>query len=60
MSNCQAYMHWIDEHGEEALLPGVNYTQAQLFFLNFAQVCHFLSLSYGCIWCDDQFVLSNH
>ena len=38
-------MHWIDEHGEEALLPGVNFTQTQLFFLNFAQVCTFLSLT---------------
>jgi len=34
----QAYMRWVEEHGEEELLPGVNYTQTQLFFLNFAQV----------------------
>jgi len=38
-------MRWIEEHGEEALLPGVNYTQTQLFFLNFAQVRFFLLLT---------------
>jgi len=31
-------MHWVNEHGKEPLLPGINYTQEQLFFLNFAQV----------------------
>ena len=34
-------MRWVEEHGEEELLPGVNYTQTQLFFLNFAQVSLF-------------------
>ena len=34
----QAYMHWVVKHGEEPLLPGVKYTQTQLFFLNFAHV----------------------
>lgn len=32
----RAYKRWVEEHGEEALLPGINYTQTQLFFLNFA------------------------
>jgi len=31
-------MRWVEENGEEESLPGVNYTQTQLFFLNFAQV----------------------
>jgi len=36
-------MRWVEEHGEEELLPGVNYTQTQLFFLNFAHVRRLLS-----------------
>jgi len=43
--NCQAYTRWVEEHEEEELLPGVNYTQTQLFFLNFAHVRSFLSVT---------------
>lgn len=34
----QAYKKWVSIHGEEALLPGVNLTHDQLFFLNYAQI----------------------
>ena len=33
-----AFNTWIDEHQEELLLPGLNLTHKQLFFLAFAQV----------------------
>ncbi|XP_052252371.1 neprilysin-4-like isoform X2 [Dreissena polymorpha] len=40
----RAYRKWVAEVGhEEPLLPGVNFTHNQLFFLNFAQV-----------WCDKE------
>ena len=35
---CQAYRQWVEKNGEEQLLPGVNLTHNQLFFLNYAQV----------------------
>jgi membrane metallo-endopeptidase-like protein 1 len=28
----------VEVHGEEALLPGLNMTHEQLFFLNYAQI----------------------
>ncbi|KAL0112027.1 hypothetical protein PUN28_013327 [Cardiocondyla obscurior] len=34
----RAYKKWISIHGEEPLLPGVNLTHDQLFFLNYAQI----------------------
>ncbi|TRY79395.1 hypothetical protein TCAL_07539 [Tigriopus californicus] len=34
----RAYKKWVAEHGEEALLPGLNMTHDQLFFLNYAQI----------------------
>lgn len=34
----QAYRKWVYIHGEEPLLPGVNLTHDQLFFLNYAQI----------------------
>lgn len=34
----QAYKKWEKVHGSEPLLPGVNMTHDQLFFLNFAQI----------------------
>lgn len=34
----QAYKKWVSIHGEEPLLPGVNLTHDQLFFLNYAQI----------------------
>ncbi|EZA54238.1 Membrane metallo-endopeptidase-like protein [Ooceraea biroi] len=33
-----AYKKWVSIHGEEPLLPGVNLTHDQLFFLNYAQI----------------------
>ena len=33
-----AFNNWIDEHQPELLLPGLNLTHKQLFFLAFAQV----------------------
>ena len=33
-----AYEDWVSEHGEEPLLPGLNMTHQQLFFLAFGQV----------------------
>lgn len=34
----RAYKKWSKKYGEEPLLPGLNYNQEQLFFINFAQV----------------------
>ncbi|XP_058795705.1 neprilysin-1-like isoform X2 [Phymastichus coffea] len=34
----QAYRKWVRVHGEEPVLPGVNLTHDQLFFLNYAQI----------------------
>ncbi|CAH1774945.1 unnamed protein product [Owenia fusiformis] len=33
-----AYRMWVDRNGEEQLLPGINLTHNQLFFLNYAQI----------------------
>jgi membrane metallo-endopeptidase-like protein 1 len=37
----KAYKRWEAKNGKEKLLPGLNYTQDQLFFIN-----------YGQIWCS--------
>ncbi len=34
----RAYTKWTEKHGKEPLLPGIDYNQEQLFFINFAQV----------------------
>lgn len=34
----RAYKMWEQKHGPEPLLPGLNMTHDQLFFLNFAQI----------------------
>ncbi|KAM4704262.1 membrane metallo-endopeptidase-like 1 [Rhinophrynus dorsalis] len=34
----KAYLKWVERNGKEPTLPGLNLTQKQLFFLNFAQV----------------------
>ncbi|XP_054720932.1 neprilysin-1-like [Uloborus diversus] len=34
----RAYKKWVKRHGEEPLLPGLNLTHDQLFFLNYAQI----------------------
>ena len=34
----RAYKKWVEVHGEEAELPGLNMTHDQLFFLNYAQI----------------------
>ncbi|KAL3227885.1 hypothetical protein MRX96_003836 [Rhipicephalus microplus] len=34
----RAYKKWVKQHGEEPLLPGINLTHDQLFFLNYAQI----------------------
>ncbi|XP_076652047.1 neprilysin-1 [Halictus rubicundus] len=34
----RAYRKWVSIHGEEPLLPGINLTHDQLFFLNYAQI----------------------
>lgn len=34
----QAYRNYVKVHGEEKLLPGIDLSHDQLFFLNFAQV----------------------
>ncbi|XP_003491860.1 neprilysin-1 [Bombus impatiens] len=34
----RAYKKWVSIHGEEPMLPGVNLTHDQLFFLNYAQI----------------------
>ena len=33
-------MDWVEKNGKEMLLPGLNKTNEQLFFLSFAQVRH--------------------
>ncbi|KAL9885946.1 neprilysin-1-like [Glossina fuscipes] len=34
----RAYKKWVKQHGPELLLPGLNLTHDQLFFLNYAQI----------------------
>ncbi|KZS15003.1 Endothelin-converting enzyme 1 [Daphnia magna] len=34
----RAYRKWVGRHGEEPLLPGLNLSHDQLFFLNYAQI----------------------
>lgn len=34
----RAYKKWVKRHGQEPLLPGLNLTHDQLFFLNYAQI----------------------
>ena len=34
----KAYQKWVQKNGEELLLPGLNYSQNQLFFINNAQI----------------------
>ncbi|XP_053165576.1 neprilysin [Hemicordylus capensis] len=34
----KAYLNYVKENGEEKLLPGLDFTHKQLFFLNFAQI----------------------
>ncbi|XP_044753111.1 neprilysin-1 isoform X2 [Coccinella septempunctata] len=34
----RAYQKWVEQHGEEPYLPGMNLTHNQLFFLNYAQI----------------------
>ena len=34
----QAYKMWEKQNGEESLLPGLDLSHDQLFFLNFAQI----------------------
>jgi len=34
----KAYKKWASKNGPEPLLPGMNYNQDQLFFINFGQV----------------------
>lgn len=34
----QAYQNYVRKHGEEPSLPGIDLSNDQLFFLNFAQV----------------------
>ncbi|XP_045474405.1 neprilysin-1-like isoform X2 [Harmonia axyridis] len=34
----RAYQKWVDQHGEEPDLPGMNLSHNQLFFLNYAQI----------------------
>lgn len=34
----QAYQKYVQRNGEEPLLPGLNLTHEQLFFLNYAQI----------------------
>ncbi|KAK6620413.1 18S rRNA pseudouridine methyltransferase [Polyplax serrata] len=34
----RAYKKWVAKHGEEPLLPGINLSHDQLFFLNYAQI----------------------
>ena len=33
-----AYEDWVENHGEEIPLPGLNLTHRQIFFLGFSQV----------------------
>lgn len=34
----QAYKKWVERHGPEQRLPGLNLSHDQLFFLNYAQI----------------------
>lgn len=44
-----AYEQWVAKNGEEPLLPGLNFTHRQLFYLAFAQV-----------WCTNSRVEDSH
>jgi len=39
-----AFRQWTMEHGDEPLLPGLDYSHNQLFFIAFAQACLLTSL----------------
>ncbi|XP_043481834.1 neprilysin-2-like isoform X2 [Leptopilina heterotoma] len=42
-----AYQKWVEDHGPELSLPGINYTQPQLFWISFAQFwCEYVSPEY--------------
>lgn len=41
MYRFKAYKKWASRNGKEQLLPGLDFTQEQLFFIN-----------YGQIWCN--------
>jgi len=34
-----AYIHFINQFGDELMLPGIKYTPKQIFWINFAKVC---------------------
>lgn len=51
----QAYKNYVTVHGEEQLLPGINLSHDQLFFLNFAQVLSWWLVMIG--WMDDGIII---
>lgn len=61
MLNFQAYKRWVETNGEEYVLPKINKTNAEMFFIGYAQVSLVLmnSTTFGTYNCNAKLFFSN-